>query len=72
MHAFGLAGPDVDSVEVSPQSAAAAADLGRRVAASGGAALIVDYGSDSPATDSLRRAPSSRPAARMLAFLGVI
>jgi NADH dehydrogenase [ubiquinone] 1 alpha subcomplex assembly factor 7 len=41
-------------VEVSPQSAAAAADLAQRVAASGGAALIIDYGNDAPAADSLR------------------
>lgn len=41
-------------MEVSPQSAAAAADLARRVAASSGAALIIDYGTDAPANDSLR------------------
>jgi Putative S-adenosyl-L-methionine-dependent methyltransferase len=48
------AGPGAESVEVSPQSAAAAADLAKRVAASGGAALIIDYGNDAPAADSLR------------------
>ena len=48
------AGPGADAVEVSPQSAAAAADLAQRVAASGGAALIIDYGNDAPAADSLR------------------
>ena len=41
-------------MEVSPQSAAAAADLAQRVAASRGAALIIDYGNDAPAADSLR------------------
>lgn len=49
-----VAGPGADAVEVSPQSAAAAADLAQRVAASGGAALIIDYGNDAPAADSLR------------------
>lgn len=48
------AGPDAESVEVSPQSAAVAEGLAKRVAASGGAALIIDYGNDAPATDSLR------------------
>ncbi len=54
LHLSCGAGPDAESVEVSPQSAAVAEDLAKRVAASGGAALIIDYGNDAPATDSLR------------------
>ena len=50
------------SVEISPQGAAVAESLGRRVEASGGAALVVDYGNPWPAEDSLRRASPPGPA----------
>lgn len=52
--ATSFASSDANAIEVSPQSNAIAANLAQRVAKSGGAALVVDYGNPWPAEDSLR------------------
>jgi hypothetical protein len=51
------AGERLQFLEVSSQAMALAGDLGARVAKSGGAALIVDYGRDAPYAASLQVRP---------------
>ena len=54
-------------LEVSPQGMALAGKLAARVAQSGGAALIVDYGRDTPYGNSLQVQLRSLPHPRKLA-----
>ena len=44
----------MDSIEICPQGMATAEALGKRVAAHGGAALLIDYGQDGPYRGSLQ------------------
>lgn len=48
------AGDSLDLLEVCPQGLGLAGELGRRVTAEGGAALVIDYGRDKPYADSLQ------------------
>ena len=53
-HAEGTARGGIAGLELAPLAWAAARDVGRRIAADGGAALLVDYGSDHAHANSLR------------------